>query len=379
MRLTKMAVEGARRRDGEWRWDDQVRGFGLRIHRSGTKSFVVSYRFKGRKRILSLGLVGRLTVFEARKRAMKVLGDVADGKDPLAGRGIGENPLVVDLFERYMREHAESKKKPSSVREDRRMWESYVLPALGRRRVDQISTSDMHSLHAGMHTTPYQANRLMELLRKAFRLAELWGWREKHSNPCDGIDRYRERRRERFLSENELTRLSDALVEAERTGTESPFLVAAIKLLMYTGCRPSEIRTLRWEYVDLSRRCLFLPDSKTGRRTVYLNSAAIEVLEGLPHAVGNPYVIVGEKQGKCWVNLRKPWLRIRESAGLENVRLYDLRHTYASYGAIAGLTSVLLQELMGHKSIATTMRYVHLTAGPMLEAAEVIGERLPRT
>jgi integrase len=209
-----------------------------------------------------------------------------------------------------------------------------------------------------------------------FNLAEQWGLRPDNSNPCRHVEKYKERKIERFLSNEELARLGEVLAEAERTQTEMPSVIAALRLLLFTGCRLSEILTLRWDEVDLENQCLRLRESKTGAKVVYLPSAAIEVLSVIEQQDNNPFVIVGAKRGSHLVNLQKPWRRIRANAGLEDVRIHDLRHSFASVAAASGLSLPIIGALLGHTQPQTTQRYAHLVGDPLREAVDLIGSRI---
>jgi len=225
----------------------------------------------------------------------------------------------------------------------------------------------------------YQANRCLALLSKFFNWTEKHGFRHDGSNPCRHIERYKEDKRERFLSETELTALSNILTQAEKTGTASPWVIAAIRLLMLTGARHSEILTLKWEWIDFERACIRLPDSKTGAKTLYLNAPALEVLANTPRLEGNPHVICGDKDGAHLVNLQKPWKRIRQAAGLEEVRIHDLRHSFASVAVAGGMSLPLIGALLGHSQPATTARYAHLASDPLRAASETIASRITET
>jgi integrase len=213
-------------------------------------------------------------------------------------------------------------------------------------------------------------------------LSKMMGWAVKRGllpsepNPCRGIERYKENKRERFLSEAELYRLGEALREAEQEKTSSPYATAAIRLLLLTGARLSEILTLKWNYVDPDNRQLRLPRSKTGQKSIYLTAAVADILQALPRVQANPFVIVGEKPGAHLVNLQKPWDRIRACAGLEDVRLHDLRHSYASVGATSGLSLLFVGKLLGHTQASTTQRYAHLAEDPVRQAGEQISETI---
>ncbi len=224
-----------------------------------------------------------------------------------------------------------------------------------------------------MRDKPIQANRTLALLSKMFGLAERWGLRPPGSNPCRGIDRFPEKRRERFLSGGEIARLGAVLEEEEPHET---FVVLAIRLLLLTGARRDEVLTLRWADVDFERSALRLPDSKTGAKVIPLGPAALALLAMAPRLEGNPYVIPGRRVGGRLVGLQRPWARIRERAGLGDVRLHDLRHSFASVGAAAGLGLPILGAILGHRNHATTARYAHLDDDPRRTAATRISDEI---
>ena len=375
-RLNKRAIDAAtyQGRGGCYLWDIETRGFGLRIYPSGRKSFVITYNAKGRQRFYTLGRFGEMTLPEARTEALELIARARKGEDPSGDRRAAYRaPAVADLADRYMDEHARIKKKARSVKRDRQTWDRCVLPRLGRRKVADIERADVAKLIADMADTPAMANKVITLLSKAFNLAEIWGLRPEGSNPCRHVSRYREESRERFLSDRELSRLGDVLAEAEQTWGVSPHAIGAIRLLVLTGCRSSEILTLRWAEVDFERRCLRLPDSKTGRKTVMLNAGALQILNDLERVNGNPFVIPGLKRGTHRSSLQPLWERIREQAELPDVRIHDLRHTFASFGVNAGLNLPVIGRLLGHSKTATTERYAHLADDPVRKAVETIG------
>lgn len=381
MKLTKRLIDQTeyhgRVGTAHYLWDDQLPGFGVRLYPSGRKSFVLRYRARGQQRSYTLGRFGELTLQEARDEALEQLRIIRNGGDPAAERkSYHQAPTVADLAERFMDEHARLKKKPKSIRGDERNWRLHVLPRLGRRKVVDITRADVSALHAELSEKPYLANRVLALLSKAFNLAEVWGWRPDGSNPCRHIERYRERRRERYLTREELTRLSSVLSQAEYEGSESQETLLAIRLLILTGCRVGEILGLRWDEVDFDRSVLRLSDSKTGQKTVPLNSAALQLLAGTERPDDNPYVIRGAKPGQPLTTLCRPWFRIRERAGLEDVRLHDLRHSFASVGAELGLSLPIIGKLLGHRHSATTERYAHLADDPLRQATEAVGVRI---
>ncbi len=391
MRLSKSLIDQAtyqgtahRSKDGKktlWSrcvlWDDVVQGLGLRITRAGKKSFILSYRVGSRKRQMTLGAYGVLTLKKAREKALRELAAIIEGHDPLAERqtaALGET--VAELATRYMQQHAEVKKKPTSIQGDRQMLRAYVLPKLGSLKIADVSRRDVIALHHGLREKPYAANRVLALLSKMFNLAEKWGLRPDYSNPCRHVERYKETPRERYLAPAELALLADALAAVEREDSESPHAVAAIRLLILTGCRLREILRLRWEDVDLENGRIHLPDSKTGAKTVYLSAPALEVLATLPRTAGNPWVIEGRKHGSHLQDLKGPWMRLCERTGLRGLRVHDLRHSFAAVGAGLGLSLPMIGKLLGHSQPATTARYAHLAADPMHRAAERIGAEL---
>jgi integrase len=241
------------------------------------------------------------------------------------------------------------------------------------KKVVAVTRADIASLHHAMRATPGAANRVLSLLSKMFTLAEQWGLRPEGSNPVRHIQRYRERRFDRFLSAEELARLGEVLAEAERTQREYASVIAAIRLLIFTGARLSEILELRWQQVDFNHACLRLPDSKSGAKLVHLSPPALEVLYGIECHESNPYVIVGREPCSHLVNLRKPWSRIRARAGLPDVRIHDLRHSFASVGAALGLSLPIIGKMLGHNHASTTQRYAHLAADPVKDAVDKIG------
>ena len=225
-----------------------------------------------------------------------------------------------------------------------------------------------------MADTPAMANKVQTLLSKAFNLAEIWEWRPEGSNPCRHVGRFKEQSRERYLSHSELERLGEVLTRMEAERAIFPQAIAAIRLLVLTGCRSAEILKLKWTEVDLERRCLALEDSKTGRRTVMLNQDALDILDGLPRV--GPYVIPGRTPDRPLSTLQHLWKRIRAAADLEDVRIHDIRHTYASFGVNNGHNLAVVGKLLGHSKIQTTQRYAHLADDPLRKANEQIGSGL---
>jgi integrase len=359
-------------------WDTEVKGFGCRVQRGGSKSYIVHYRVgTGRGaplRKLTIGKHGApWTPETARREARRLLGLVEGGVDPAADKiARKEAPSIADVAGRFLAEHAESKRKASTADVYRATLTRMILPALGKRKVVDIKRHDVAKLHHEYRATPYQANRVLAVLSTMFNLAEQWGLRPDGSNPCRRIERFAERHRERMLSPAELARLGDALAAYKG----SPYAAAAVKLLVFTGARRGEILSLQWSWIDFDRGEARLPDSKTGAKTLHLPPPALAVLAELPRLDGNPHVIIGRKAGVAMMNLQKSWRSIREAAGLADVRLHDLRHAFASVAASSGMGLPIIGKMLGHTQAATTHRYAHLASDPVKAAAAAVAGKI---
>jgi integrase len=341
-KITKRSVDALKLADGGAErvlWDSELKGFGVRVQKGGGKSYVLHYRVgTGRSAPLRKLTIGRhgspWTPETARREAKSLLGMIEDGADPAADKlARRQAPIVAELADRFLAEHAEPKRKGSTAAEYKRLLDKIILPALGKRKVADVTRADVTKLHHANRKAPYQANRVLAVLSKMFNLAERWSLRSDESNPCRHVEKFAERKRERMLSPAELARLGDALVAYDG----SPYAIAAVKLLVFTGARLGEVLGLRWAWIDFERGEARLPDSKTGAKTLHLPSPALAVMAELPRLDGNPYVIAGAKPGAALVNLEKPWRAIREQAGLDDVRLHDLRHAFASVAASSGM------------------------------------------
>jgi integrase len=385
--LTKREVDAAQPSEHEWcLWDQQLSGFGLRVRPSGVKTYVVTYRAgHGRQAPLRRYTIGRhgapWTPEQARREAKRVLGEVAAGRDPAKQRQRSrqadkEAPTVRDVADQWLAEHVEPKRKPRTLHNYRTLLHGVIVPALGAKKMTALTRADVARLHYARRSTPYQANCVLRALGAMCAWAEGHGFLPEHSNPVRRVEKYREHPRERFLSPRELYRLGRALRAAERCGAITPWAAGAIRLLLFVGARRSEILEARWEWVDQDRATILLPDSKTGKKVVHLNAPAPEVLTSLPRLDGNPFIIAGGKTGGHLVNLGKAWQRVRKAALLGDVRLHDLRHSFASVAVAGGLTLPLIGGLLGHRQTQTTARYAHLAADPLRAAAELVGSRI---
>lgn len=399
-RIAKRAVDALQcpaGRDRHFLWDDALAGFGVAAFPSGKKVYVAQYRKDGRSRRVAIGEHGRLTPDEARSRAKTILGAVETGADPIAERRAAREVRTFKaVADDFLSLHVATKRKDRTGDEYAALLRTHVLPAIGSKRIVDVRRADVARLHGKMRDKPYQANRALALV------SAVWNWAARRDevapaeNPAKGIERYPEQGRERFLTSDELARLGDALREGETVGLVyevdetkpnakhalkadsrrvklDPHAVAAIRLLILTGARLREILDAQWSQVDLERGVIFLADSKTGKKPIYLSAAAQAVLAPLPRIVGNPHIIAGAKDGAPRADLKKPWAAVKRVAGIEGVRLHDLRHSFASFGAGASLGLPIIGKLLGHTQAATTHRYAHLDADPLRRAVDTIG------
>ena len=383
-------------------YDTELKGFGLKVTPSGSKTWCVEYRAGARgrsvsKRRMVLGAATTLTPDEARNAARTILARVALGEDPAAAREQArEIPSFREFAERYLLEEAEAKLKPKTVVNYRIYLRKHTFTALGSMKLDKVNPADIAALHRRIgQTRPMTANRVVECIGSVYRYAANCGLTERGHNPAAYIKAFREQRRERFLSSEELARLGEAIREAETIGIPwevdkekptakhipkerctniGPYAAAALRLLILTGARLREILHLKWEYVDFEHGLLLLPDSKTGRKTIVLNAPALAILSQLPRM--GSYVIMGDHEDKPRHDLHRPWSLVCKRAALEGVRLHDLRHTHASVGAAAGLGLPIIGKLLGHLNASTTHRYAHLDADPLRRASDQIAGRI---
>ena len=381
MKLSKRTIDGAASGTKDmYYWDNDLKGYGLKVTPPGKKVFLIQYRLGGRggrSRRYTIGPYGSLTPDQGRVEARRLLGLIASGVDPADERDRKRFDLKMGaLLDRFVSEHVVPKLKRRTAEEYIRSIDIHIRPRLAHRLVSDVKKSEISRLHHSMRDKPFQANRVLALLSKFFNWCEKNGFREDGTNPCRHVDKYKERQRERFLNHAELLSLGEVLKLAEEQNLATPWAIAAIRLLSLTGARLSEILTLKWEYLDFAAGVARLPDSKTGAKTIYLSPPALELLNELQRLEGNPYVICGLKEGRHLVNLQKPWTRIRELANMSDVRIHDLRHSFASIAVSSGMSLPMIGALLGHSQPQTTARYAHLADDPLKLASSGVADRI---
>lgn len=384
LRLTERAIDALSPREGVrqqyMRWDGDLPGFGVRVSPSGAKTFTLKYRLpSGRVRWKTLGRVGVLTLDQARRQAKIDLGLVAGGGDPLSDKDAARDAITVAAAARaFLQEHA-PRRKASTVRLYQQALTNHIVPRLGTISIAEVTTADAQRLHDRLQATPFQANRVLAVLSKLLSWSmAVARYRPKGVNPCQGIEKYDEPKRKRYLTEEEYGRLGHAL----RTVSLSPGVRHAIELLLLTGARPDEVASLQWTHVDLPGAALHLPDSKTGEKTIHLGDEARELLRDWPRTT-SPYVFPGtgrREEGEHLhpSTLSHAWTKLRAAAHLDDVRLYDAcRHSFASVGVSQhGLSLPQIGAQLGHTQPGTTQRYAHLHAAVARQHATAIGSTI---
>ena len=405
-KITKRSVDAATEADG-WIWDTELKGFGLRVHSESSKVYVLEYRAGegGRnvpKRRMTIGKHGSpWTPDKARDEAKRLLGLVADGEDPAAEKTADRKSMTMAaLCDLYLSEGC-ANKKPSTISTDKGRIARHIKPLMGKKKAKDVTRSDvqrfLNDVAAGKTACDEKtrsrgraiveggkgtATRTVGLLGGIFSFAVDRGIRS--DNPVHGVKRFRDRKAERFLSSKELGNLGFGLSIMEEIGAISPIMAGAVRLLLLTGCRKTEVLSLKWSYVDFERGYLRLPDSKTGEKAVPLGAAAQDVLTALPR-LSDEWVFPATTRGQRvdsndkdqskrnhLVGLPRAWEAVREWCGIDDVRLHDLRHSFASVGAVGGDSLIVIGALLGHHDSKTTSRYAHLTNDPVKRAADRI-------
>lgn len=401
-RITKRSVDAAKPGEKLYRlWDTDLKGFGVRITPAGVKSYIVAYRPNGGGRGVAqqeftIGRHGVYTPDRARDEAGRILAAVRQGGDPQAARSAARKELSVgELCDLYLEEGAATK-KASTLITDRARIERHIKPLLGRKGVSAVTEADIQrfirdvaggktavarkptraeakrqGVEARKRTDPAARGGRGTATRTAGLLGAIFAFavrrRMRADNPVHGVERFKDGSRQRFLSADELARLGAALARLP-AGSKA---LSILRLLVLTGARKSEIESLRWEAVDPGLSCLRLADSKTGAKIIPLGAPALKVLSEIERDKASPFVFpANDDPARHYVGTPKVWVRVRAEAGLENVRIHDLRHTYASIAASGGQSLQLIGRLLGHRDVKTTAQYAHLADDPVNAAAE---------
>jgi integrase len=362
-------------------FDAALSGFGVRVTPAGKRIFVARAWASGRIRKVSIGTHPEMTVTAARAHARDALAAIRAGADPAIEKANRRAAIeagevtVAALADRWLKEYVRPKLKPRTHLDYVRLLEQRILPRLGHLAVSRVTKADVVSFHVSMQVHPRRANYAVATFRSLMSFAEDCNLRPPMSNPARKIKMYRERARERFLSEAEIAAAADAIQSAETQGKIGPHAAAGLRLALFTGARSGEITAIEWSHVDWDRRLIRLPDSKTNEpRTIHLSDAAIEVIRTIPRV--GPYVIAGGKPGQPFKNLSRCWIIAREFGGLGDVRLHDLRHSFASLAAGRGVSLQMIGKLLGHKVAATTQRYAHLARDAVSAVNDELGEAM---
>lgn len=426
-KLTKRLIDSLKPKEIEYStWDDELKGFGVRVSPKGAKTFQVYWRAGKRERKRKVGRYPAMTADQARRAAFALLSEVEKGNDPAVKQDLLRKAETMnELCKRFMEDHSIPHNKPRSVIENQSLIDRFIIPALGKVNAIDVAQSDVRHLHQSMKKTPYQANRVLSTLSKMFNFAtdDLYEIRYDWRNPTDRVQKFKEEKRRRYLSSQELRIVSKAMAIAEIEGRATSHALAALRLLIFTGARKSEILTLKWEYINWDRQCLSLPDSKTGAKDIPLNPPALEILQNITRIKDNPYVVAGKNPESHMGDLGPTWWRLRKLAtilaleddeiwgpliekltstkgerpklealkkiadeksyslpiSISDVRVHDLRHSFASVAVGAGVPLTLIGGLLGHTQTQTTARYAHLESDPLHQATDAIGRKLSST
>ncbi|MFP5077039.1 tyrosine-type recombinase/integrase [Rhizobium sp. YIM 134829] len=417
VKLTKRAVDAIKPNGTDFYvFDSELRGFGVRVRKGGGMSYIVQYRTgagrAGSVKRVTIAQLGKVTPEQAREEGKRILASVVKGEDPAQEKAAARTAMTFGALASAYLDNVAAKKKPTTHDLYRHLLKTYALDTLSKRPAASITSLDIAPIHLKLKAKATTGNRLLAVIGAMFSWAMDAKLLPKMENPASGIEKFKEAKRERFLTSAELQRLGEAITEAETAGIPwepdpekntkhapkaenrrvkiDATVAAALRLYVLTGARRNEILGLTWDMVDLERGLLFLPDSKTGQKTIILNGPAQLILSELPRV--DRYVVPGRPRKRAdgtWesrprADLKRPWAAVRRHAGLMadadnprfRVRLHDLRHTFASVGAGSNMGLPIVGKLLGHKQSRTTERYAHLEADPVRKASEAIGARI---
>ncbi len=382
-KLTKRTIDSTSAADKEiFLWDTEVRGFGVRVKLSGTKTYLIQYRNAQRRtRKLAIGQHGQLAPDEARKIARQLLADVVRGADPSAERkAIRDAETVAKLLDRFETDHIARNLAASTAKVWRYLIATHIRPSLGPFLVDAVTRQDIIKLHRSIPGSGRQANNVLTVLSSVFARAEEWGARQEGTNPVTGVQRHKENARERFLTDKEITRLGKALAVVEASGSEHPSHLAAVRLLLFSGARANEVLTLEWRHIDQEQGLVAFPGVKGGERVGHPVSVdVLEILKAQPRVKYSPWVLpmpTDQQKPMPYHQLRRCWDRLRTAADLKDVHLHDLRHTVGTLGGQSGANAFMVRDLLRHRTVAMTGRYANRDNDPLRELSDKVSNRI---
>lgn len=359
-------------------WDSEIKGFGVRVFPTGRRTYFVQYRNEfDRTRRKKIGVHGSITTEQAREEAKQLLGQVASGDDPSTLQKESKKKITLDVVaHQYLEHYAKDSKRPKSYREDQGMLNRVILPRFGTRKLEDLTTRDFQLLHNELRDKPYLANRVRALLSKIFNLAKQWKWVE--FNPVEGVTKYQEHKRDRWLNKEELERVWKVLDSHSHHPTSYLF-----KLLLLTGARKSEMMNATWDQFDLKKGIWEKPSHLTKQKKkeyIPLSEQALKELEMLKslQVKSSPFLFPGRVEGQPIKEIKTFWKKVLQESALENVRIHDLRHTHASHLVSSGLSLSIVGKLLGHTQASTTQRYAHLADEPLREAVELFGSKVAK-
>lgn len=385
MKLTEAIIKTAEIKPAiYYLWDSDIKGFGVKIIPNGKKKYFLKYRPKNsiNQRWYIFGEVGTMKLVTAREEAIKLWGLISSGEDPQADKKEKRTATsLIEFYPLFIKDYVEViGAKPNYRRSIEYCWNDYIKPALGHKAILDINERDIERIHNALKDKKYTANRVLSLLKLMFNVMERWKLKPVNTNPCQFINKFKEEPRQRYLTLSEVKLLSDALDKVEQDNPENVFSVGAIKLLLLTGARKTEILSARWAWVDFEKGIIQLPDSKTGQKTVYLSPKAVQILYKLKKAgndTGNPYIIQNVKTGGYIQDIKHLWAKILKIAGINKCRVHDLRHTAASIAISQGHSLSEIAQLLGHASPFTTQRYAHLANNAAMNVANTVNQIVP--
>lgn len=381
IKITRKLLDSIELRDKPYDiWDTDVKGLIVTIFPSGRKTFSFRYYDDNKKKQkIKIGIFGNITCEVAREKAKKIAGDLAHDIDPKKAKQKQENdekqPLIArDFFELFIEKYIMQKYKPTTIYRSNIQIRKHIIPFFNKKCIGKISKADIIVFIESLSHLQTTANSCFAFLSVAFNQAELWGYREENSNPCRGVKKYPENLKERFLRNEELVKFEQILLEHRYVSKSSPYTLAALWMLLYTGCRENEVLTLQWKDVHLEDGYIYLPNSKVGVRAIPLNNKAKNILSSLQKQENNPYVFCGNIPGQHLKETKTTWRKVRELADISDVRLHDLRHSFASFALKKGVDLYTVSKLLGHKNIKTTTRYAHLELDHLKKATNKVAE-----